>query len=100
MLRLPHGVAALFDAWLAEHAPTQRTKVLGRIRDVRGGSMNQSQFGLRMRGRGPLADLDRRLFVAARERAGLAADGPVLSSAAFRRPSRLGPLFDRCGETA
>ena len=94
MLRLPLGVAPLFDAWLAEHAPAQRTKVLGRIRDVRGGRLSDARFGTRMRGEGPLADLDLQMFYAARARAGLAADPPLLSNAAFRRPSRIGPLFD------
>jgi DNA repair photolyase len=94
MLRLPYGVAALFDAWLAEHAPAQRAKVLGRIRDVRGGCPDAARFGKQMRGEGPLADLDLQMFHAARVRAGLAEDPPPLSSAAFRRLSRLGPLFD------
>jgi DNA repair photolyase len=94
MLRLPHGVAELFDAWLAEHAPAQRAKVLGRIRQVRGGELNDSRFGARMRGCGALADLDVQMFVAARARARLDADGPTLSSAAFRKPSRPSPLFD------
>ncbi len=94
MLRLPHGVAALFDAWLSEHAPAQRAKVLGRIRDVRGGGLSDARFGTRMRGEGSIADLDLQMFHAARERAGLADDPPPLSNAAFRRPSRIGPLFD------
>ncbi len=94
MLRLPHGVAALFDAWLAEHAPAHRSKVLGRVRDVRGGCLSDTRFGTRMRAQGPLADLHLQMFHAARERAGLADDSPPLSSAAFRRPSRIGPLFD------
>ena len=98
MLRLPHGVAALFEAWLTEHAPAQRAKVLGRIRDVRSGCLTDARFGTRMRGEGPLADLDLQMFHAARERAGLADDPPPLSNAAFRRPSRLGPLFDGLGE--
>ena len=94
MLRLPLGVAALFDAWLAEHAPAQRTKVLGRIQDVRGGCLSDARFGKRMRGEGPLADLDLQMFHAARVRAGLADDPAPLSNAAFRRPSHIGPLFD------
>jgi DNA repair photolyase len=94
MLRLPYGVAALFDAWLAEHAPAQRAKVLGRVRDVRDGCADAARFGERMRGGGPLADLDLQMFHAARVRAGLAEEPPPLSSAAFRRPPRLGPLFD------
>jgi len=94
MLRLPYGVAALFDGWLAEHAPAQRAKVLGRVRDVRDGCADAARFGKRMRGGGPLADLDLQMFDAARVRAGLAEEPPPLSSAAFRRPPRLGPLFD------
>jgi DNA repair photolyase len=94
MLRLPYGVAALFEAWLAEHAPAQRAKVLGRIRDVRGGSLSDARYGKRMRGEGPLADLDLQMFHAARARAGLNEDPAPLSNAAFRRPSRIGPLFD------
>jgi hypothetical protein len=34
------------------------------------------------------------MFHAARVRAGLADDPAPLSNAAFRRPSRIGPLFD------
>ncbi len=94
MLRLPHGVAALFDGWLQEHVPAQRLKVLGRLRQVRGGCLNDARYGQRMRGEGPLADLDVQMFHAARARAGLAEDGPRLSSGAFRRPARLGPLFE------
>ncbi len=93
-LRLPRGVAALFDAWLAEHAPARRAKVLARVREAHAGSLHDGRFGTRMRGEGPIADLDLRMFHAARERAGLAEDPPPLSNAAFRRPSRLGPLFD------
>jgi len=94
MLRLPHGVAPLFDAWLTAHRPAQRTRVLGRIRDVRGGCLNDARYGSRMRGEGPLADLDLQMFHAARARVGLNEDAPRLSPAAFRRPSRIGPLFD------
>ncbi len=95
MLRLPYGLPALFDAWLAEHTPNQRSKVLGRIRDVRGGALTDSRYGTRMRGEGPLAELDLQMFRSARARVGLTGDPPALSNAAFRRPSRLGPLFDQ-----
>jgi DNA repair photolyase len=94
VLRLPHGVAALFDEWLEKHVPGQRARVLGRLREMRSGCLYDARFGTRMRGEGVLADLTAQLFHAARERAGLAAAGPELSSAAFRRPSNMGPLFD------
>ena len=86
MLRLPHGVAALFESWLDEHLPGQKAKVLGRLRQVRGGCLTDTRFGSRMTGDGALADLDAQLFERARERAGLAFDPPPLSSAHFRRP--------------
>ena len=93
MLRLPHGVAALFEAWLAEHLPARKEKVLGRLRQLRGGCLTDSRFGHRMTGDGAFADLSGQLFHKARERAGLAEGPPPLSSAAFRRPGRVLPLF-------
>jgi DNA repair photolyase len=93
MLRLPHGVGQLFDAWLVAHVPGQRARVLGRVRNVRGGRLNDSRTGSRMRGEGPMATLTARLFARARDRAGLASGAPPLSSAAFRRPSMMGTLF-------
>jgi DNA repair photolyase len=94
MIRLPHGVGPLFEAWLDAHAPGSREKVLGRIRDVRGGRLDQSRYGARMRGQGPLARLAASLFHVSRERAGLAAGAPPLAAASFRHPCRPGTLFD------
>jgi DNA repair photolyase len=94
MLRLPHGVGGLFDAWLTAHVPDRKEKVLGRLRQVRLGALTDARFGHRMRGEGPLADLTARLFERSRERSGLAVSPPPLSSAAFRRPGRSCPLFD------
>src|SRR5581483_38534 len=51
ILRLPHGVADLFTAWLERHFPDRKEKVLGRIRDLRGGRLNEPRFGRRMRAR-------------------------------------------------
>ncbi len=94
MLRLPHGVGALFDEWLTAHVPDQKDKVLGRLRQVRLGCLTDTRFGHRMSGEGPLADLTAQLFQRASERCGLAAGSRPLSSAAFRRPARSCPLFD------
>ena len=35
-LRLPHGVAQLFEDWLARNAPERKSKIMNRIRDLRG----------------------------------------------------------------
>jgi DNA repair photolyase len=84
MLRLPHGVAALFDDWLRRWRPDARAKVLERVRQVHGGCLTDNSCGRRMLGEGAFADLTAQLFDAARERAGLAPAPPALSSAAFR----------------
>jgi DNA repair photolyase len=94
VLRLPHGVGALFDEWLTTHVPDQKEKILGRLRQVRLGCLTDSRFGHRMGGEGPLADLTAQLFQRARERCGLAEWSRPLSSAAFRRPGRPCPLFE------
>jgi DNA repair photolyase len=85
-LRLPLGVADLFEQWLETHFPDRRDRVLGRVRQIRDGRLNDSRFGSRMRGEGVYADGIRALFHLARRRAGLEREWPALSSAHFRRP--------------
>ncbi len=90
VLRLPHGVAELFEAWLAEHYPERREKVMSRIRAVRGGRAYDARFGVRQRGTGRWADEMAALFELARRRADIAERGPTLSTAHFRRPAAAG----------
>jgi DNA repair photolyase len=85
MLRLPYGVKEVFEAWLDRHYPERKEKVLSQIRSVRGGKLNQSEFGTRMRGTGIRADQVAQMFRVARRKAGIGDDGPELSAAAFRR---------------
>jgi DNA repair photolyase len=87
MLRLPHGIGPLFEDWLARHFPDRKEKVLAGVRAVRGGKLNDPQFGSRMRGAGAFADQAEALFAVACRRAGFAEQGPGLSAAAFRVPS-------------
>ena len=51
-LRLPHALKDLFEQWLERHFPEKKAKVLSRVRDMRGGKLNDSRFGSRMRGEG------------------------------------------------
>jgi len=85
-VRLPHGVADLFTGWLERHFPDRRERVLGRIREMRGGKLNDGRFGERMRGTGPVADGMWRLFEVSRRRAGLDRPRVPLATNAFRRP--------------
>jgi DNA repair photolyase len=93
ILRLPYGVADLFESWLAQHFPERKQKVLGRIREMRDGKLNEARFGTRMKGEGVLAKTIADLFALSRRQAGLERRGPELSTAAFRRPGEV-TLFD------
>ena len=86
VLRLPHGVADLFEAWLARHYPERAAKVMSRVRALRGGRRNDPRFHTRLLGEGVFAEQIHGLFELACRRAGVNVDPPRLSTAAFRRP--------------
>ncbi len=92
-LRLPYAVAPLFEAWLERHRPNMKDKILHRIRAMRGGRLNDPNFGSRMEGDGPFAEQIQRLFTLACRRAGLARGGPDLTTSAFFRPHDQPSLF-------
>ena len=73
IIRLPWAVAPLFEHWLEEHFPDRKEKVLGRIRHLRGGKLNNSQWASRMRGEGIFAEQVATLFSVGCRRAGLGA---------------------------
>ncbi|MCG8592059.1 MAG: PA0069 family radical SAM protein [Proteobacteria bacterium] len=85
LLRLPYGVKDLFEQWLERHYPARRKKVLSRLRGMRGGQLNDSAFGSRMRGDGFFADHLARLFALSARKAGLG-EHPALRTDAFRAP--------------
>ncbi len=86
MLRLPHAVKDVFTDWLDRNVPGKKARILSRVRELRGGELNVSEWGKRMRGEGIWADQVEALFQAAARRAGLANRQTVLSTANFFRP--------------
>ena len=86
VLRLPYAVKDIFQQWLDDHAPTKKARVLDRIRQLRGGQLNVSEWGARMKGEGIFADQIRELFQVTARRAGLNQERHVFSTANFRRP--------------
>jgi DNA repair photolyase len=86
VVRLPYAVAPLFEKWLETHFPDRKEKVLNRLRSRRGGKLNDSQWGKRLRGEGVFADQMEQMFEVARRKAGIQNYGNELSAAAFRRP--------------
>jgi DNA repair photolyase len=85
-LRLPHAVATLFEEWLAAHFPDRKSRVLGRIRGVRNGKLNDPRFGSRMRGEGEYAEQIRALFEVSCAKLGFNRERKRLSVAAWRGP--------------
>jgi DNA repair photolyase len=86
-VRLPHEVAPLFRAWLDAHFPDRAAKVMAIIQDMRGGRDNDPDFGSRMRGQGPWAELIRTRFRLAVKRAGLNQHRWTLATDGFRPPA-------------
>jgi DNA repair photolyase len=85
ILRLPLTVSPIFEQWLEQNFPEKKEKVLGRIRAIRGGKLNDPRFGSRMSGEGIFADQISQMFDVARRKVGIPEHGPELSTAAFRR---------------
>jgi len=56
-VRLPSTVAPLFEEWLNVHHPDRKNKIITAIRSMRDGKLNDPNFGSRMQGTGPRADL-------------------------------------------
>ena len=85
LLRLPYGVAEMFEDWLSRNYPDRMKRVLNRIRAMRGGKLYDSRFKSRMRGEGVFAEQVAKLFSVACTKANIAGHSPRLSTAAFRR---------------
>jgi DNA repair photolyase len=88
LLRLPHELKILFRDWLAEHYPDRAKHVMSLINQARGGKDYDSQFGTRMRGTGPYAELLRTRFELAKRKLGFVPAGEryQLNTRLFRPP--------------
>jgi DNA repair photolyase len=86
VLRLPHAVKEVFNAWLDTHAASKKDRILARLRELRGGALYDSRFGARMKGEGVFAEQLRRLFEVTCRRTGLSPEWHRPSAAHFRRP--------------
>ena len=88
MLRLPLELDELFQDWLQRHFPDRASHVMNRMRDLRGGKSYDAQFGRRMTGTGPYADLVRQRFAKRARQLGLNLhQAAPLRSDLFRRPA-------------
>jgi DNA repair photolyase len=71
---------------LREHRPQRASRVLGLLRELRGGRLNDPRFGHRMRGEGAYAQILSGRFAVACRRYGLGTGGGrELDCSQFRR---------------
>ena len=86
LLRLPHELREMFEAWLHTHYPDRAKHVLSLIRQTRSGALNESRFHHRFSGQGVYADLLRRRFTRAARQWGLDEQREGLNCALFSAP--------------
>lgn len=67
-VRLNGDVAAIFTDWAHKTYPDRAEKILNRIKDTHGGSLNDSRFGTRMKGEGHYAEIIGKQFELAKKK--------------------------------
>lgn len=97
-VRLAAEVLPVFRERLEEAYPQRAAKIWNAIREMRGGKLNESEFGARMQGLGPRWEAIRTLFEMECERLGLNRQRPKRpETRTFRRSSVQGDLFESAG---
>lgn len=92
-IRLNGAIKLLFHDWLYKNFPDRADKVWHLIEQGHNGKVNDSRFGLRMRGEGEMAEIVRQQFIKYNKKYGLNAERWELDCTQFRRPGEQGRLF-------
>ncbi len=92
-VRLNGSVKLVFHEWLHKHFPDRAEKVWHLIEQGHGGKVNDSRYGMRMRGEGPLAELIRQQFKKYTQKFALNGRGWELDCSKFVRPGQQLSLF-------
>jgi len=96
LVRLSGQTLPVFRERLEQAFPNRAAKIWSAIRQVRGGKLNESEFGARMHGVGPRWTAIRSLFDVECRRLGFNEERTGEESRnAFRRPAAQRDLFDR-----
>lgn len=97
MLRLPGSVTPYFEQRLREKLPTKAERILNHIKEERGGKLNTSKFGERMRGGSEQWRVAEQMFRLHCKRLGLNKPRAVeheQRKSTYRRPLAQGTLFE------
>ncbi|MEM9053028.1 MAG: PA0069 family radical SAM protein [Bacteroidota bacterium] len=88
MLRLNGRLDAIFKDWVERNYPDRRNKILGQVSHTHGGSLNESRFGVRMKGEGSFAEMVKNSMSLARKKYGVKNEFPELNTSLIKRPQR------------
>ncbi len=86
MLRLPREIRPLFGEWLQNHYPERQRKVMNVLDAHHQNPEGRTQWSVRMRGTGVLADLLSQRFAIASRKAGFDHEQAPLRTDLFRPP--------------
>lgn len=92
-VRLNGAIKLIFHDWLYKNFPDRADKVWHLIEQGHNGQVNDSRWGVRMRGEGPLADLVKQQFVKYNKLYNLNDERWELDCSQFRRLGEQGRLF-------
>lgn len=93
-IRLNGSVKLLFHDWLYKNFPDRADKVWHMIEQSHNGQVNDSRFGVRMRGEGDIAEIIAQQYRKYGKLFGMNADEIDVDTTTFRRPGAQGRLFD------
>ena len=85
LLRLPYTVKDLFINWLNSEFPQKANKIINRIKNMRGGKLNNSEFVKRFSGEDEFAETIKKLFAISSKKYGLNNRDYRLSVENFRK---------------
>jgi DNA repair photolyase len=86
LLRLPLEIKDLVEEWLRAHFPDRAERVLSLVRQTRGGALYQTQWGKRLSGEGPYAQMIAQRFRIACQHLGLVRKTTGLDTTRFAVP--------------
>lgn len=92
-VRLNGSVKLIFHDWLYKNFPDRADKVWHMIEDSHGGKVNDSRFGVRMRGEGHYAEIIRQQYKKYTGKYGLNAERWELDTTIFKRPGQQLSIF-------
>lgn len=89
VVRLNGHNAVMFEDWVNKNFPDRAQKVLNQIKSMHGGTLNDNQFGRRMKGEGKFAELIRNQFNLAKRKFLQSREMPPLNFSLFEEARRV-----------